>query len=554
MRQTTRLFGLPPLPERDLPESPYKHLNWFRRADAEVFFGRGHQIRKLYGLLTAGTQPIILFYGQSGVGKSSLLDAGLIPRLEQSCEVRYLRRGAGGLLDTLQLAFLPEASDVPIERAWLAKEEQLKKPLIVFLDQVEEFFTQPIKDLPDELDQLLERVQLIFGNPQCRPQGKLVLGFRKEWLAELEAQLSAYELPRTKVFLEPLDRRGIIEVVRGPARSKRLQERYGLTVDEGLAEIVADDLLEDRDSAIAPTLQILLTKMWAKATEADYDKPNFSIALYHQLKREGILLRDFLNHQITKFRERYPEAVDSGLLLDIVALHTTPLGTAGQCTVEQLQQQYAHMGARLPELLQQCQDLYLLTIAASDQKDSNKTTRLAHDTLAPLVREQFDASDKPGQRARRILDNRSVDWSEDRQGTPLDEADLKVVELGVDGTRALSATEQRLVEASRELRSRLEQTRKILKIVGALAGIVIVGLGLWGWLNFNQANQAKIKAEANLQTAKHSVEDLLDLFTELPRLAGEVAAATTAADARTAFEAIERRRDTVLAPNYQFRD
>jgi hypothetical protein len=111
-----------------------------------------------------------------------------------------------------------------------------------------------------------------------------VLGFRKEWLAELEAQLIAYELPRTKVFLEPIDRRGVIEIVQGPAGSERLRERYGLTVEEGLAEIIADDLLADKDSAIAPTLQILLTKMWTSATAENYEHPEFSQDLYQRLR------------------------------------------------------------------------------------------------------------------------------------------------------------------------------------------------------------------------------------------------------------------------------
>lgn len=120
------LFGLPVLPARELPESPYRHLNRFTHDDAEVYFGRGHHIRDLYDRLTAPrTAPIMLFYGQSGAGKSSLLDAGLIPRLEQNYAVRYLRRGEGGLLDTLRLAFLPEALDAPIETAWRVKEEQL---------------------------------------------------------------------------------------------------------------------------------------------------------------------------------------------------------------------------------------------------------------------------------------------------------------------------------------------------------------------------------------------------------------------------------------------
>ena len=351
------------------------------------------------------------------MGKSSILDAGLIPRLEQDYEVRYLRRAEGGLLDSLQLAMLPEAIEVPIETAWRFKEEQTGKPLIVFLDQVEEILlTRPLAEMPNELNELLEVVKATFVDSDQRPRGKLVLCFRKEWLAELEARLVDFRLPRTKVFLEPLDHRGIIEVVEGPARSERFRAKYGLTVEERLAETIADDLLSDRDSAIAPTLQILLTKLWTKATEDNYEHPRFSHDLYRSLKHQGILLRDFLNQQITSLHERYPEAVDSGLLIDIVALHTTPLGTADQRTVEDLREKYAHLDAMLPGLLQQCQDLHLLTVATGTQKESTKTTRLAHDTLAPLVRERFDVSDKPGQRARRILDNRSVDWMAIKRG------------------------------------------------------------------------------------------------------------------------------------------
>ena len=210
------LFGLPPLPEQDFPESPYRHLNWFTRKDAEVFFGRGHQIRELYDRITAPrTAPVMLFYGQSGVGKSSILDSGLIPRLEPNFDVRYLRRGEAGLLDTFQLAFLPEAVDAPIESAWRVKEKQTGKPLIVFLDQVEELFTRPLADHPDELNQLLNVVHAIFSDSNCRPQGKLVLGFRKEWLAELESQFATFELPRKKCFSNQLIGRVLLRSCRG---------------------------------------------------------------------------------------------------------------------------------------------------------------------------------------------------------------------------------------------------------------------------------------------------------------------------------------------------
>ena len=56
-------------------------------------------------VMAAGSPPIVLFYGQSGVGKSSLLAAGLLPRLEGSHAVRYARRDqAAGLLGTLAAA------------------------------------------------------------------------------------------------------------------------------------------------------------------------------------------------------------------------------------------------------------------------------------------------------------------------------------------------------------------------------------------------------------------------------------------------------------------
>jgi hypothetical protein len=66
------LFGLPKPPAQDLPPEPFRHLDWFRRKDAEIFFGREYQIRDLYQRVTdTTTPPLILLYGQSGVGKSS---------------------------------------------------------------------------------------------------------------------------------------------------------------------------------------------------------------------------------------------------------------------------------------------------------------------------------------------------------------------------------------------------------------------------------------------------------------------------------------------------
>src|SRR5262249_25300574 len=155
------------------------------------------------------------------VGKSSLLDAGLVPRLETGgYTVRYRRRDqqkglTGTLRDALQLA----GDDASLAEGWRAEVARLGRPLVVFLDQVEEVFTRPAPARPGGLADSLARLGEALGNGDGRPRGRLVLGFRKEWLAEIDRRLAEAKLPRAKVFLKPLDRRGIIEAIRGPARA-----------------------------------------------------------------------------------------------------------------------------------------------------------------------------------------------------------------------------------------------------------------------------------------------------------------------------------------------
>jgi WD40 repeat protein len=510
------LFGLPKLQAGDLPPKPYQHLHRFTRKHAEVFFGRGRQIRELYDLVTTPyTAPIILLYGQSGVGKSSLLEAGLMPRLESSHAVCYRRRKQEiGLLGTLFEA-LGAAEEMTVAPAWFALENEYQKSVIAILDQVEEVYTRPNSNLTDELQKFLEALKATFSDSAQRPQGKLILGFRKEWLAEMEKRLTDHDLFHTKVFLERLDHDGIIEAITGPARVARLQQHYKLRITDGLAEIIADDLLEDRDSPLAPTLQILLTKMWDEATRLNRSQPHFDHELYNNLKRQGILLRDFLNQQLDALRLWQPEVVDSGLALDVLAYHTTPIGSAEQWTSEQLEQEYSHRKEVLPALVQMSKDLYLLSDPAADRAEKGlaTATRLAHDTLGPLIRKLFGDSDKPGQRAHRILENRSVEWRDGRQGTSLDEHDLSVVEQGAPGMRAWKPDEQRLIEASKKRRAQNQYRRKILLSAGITAVLLIlISAGVAWWQRGLAKEKEAIATSRQLAAqALNHLNDQLDL-------------------------------------------
>ncbi len=500
------LFGLPALPRLDLPDSPFRHLSWFAREHAEVFFGRAFQVRNLYDRVTApDAPPILLFYGQSGVGKSSVLAAGLLPRLEHSHRVHYLRREQGvGLLGTLMQP-LDAGTDDPAA-AWRQAEADAGRPLLLVLDQAEEAFTRPTADQAGEISAFLDGLQRIFGHPQARPHGRLILSFRKEWLPEFEARLAEQRLPRGRLFLEGLERSGIIAAVQGPTRSERLRSAYGLSVDDGLAGEIADDLLADPLSPLAPTLQVLLTKLWDEARRCDQDHPRFTRPLYLQLKRDGILLGDFLDQQVAALNQWQPEFVQSGLALDLIAFHTTPRGSADQRTETELLTTYAQVRAAIPELVQRCKDGYLLADLATTGGDPVKGSRLAHDTLAPLVRQRFEESDRPGQRARRILDNRTVEWHAGAMGTPLDESDLKRVEAGYRGTRDWDGDEHRLIKASRLARAQRLQTTRRRRVLGRVALAAIVVFGLFAGWQWWQAEQQRSRAEQQSDVARREQE------------------------------------------------
>lgn len=505
------LFGLPPLPRHDLPETPFRHLQWYDQTHAELFFGRGQEIRTLYEMVTsADAPPILLLYGQSGVGKSSLLAAGLLPRLEGRFLVRYGRRDpTSSLLGSLS-TMLGSPSPDGIADTWQRLEAESGLPLLLILDQVEEAYTRQGGAGDEEFAALLEALQPLFAAKDQRPRGRLLLSFRKEWLPDAQKLLKEKRLAYGELFLKRLGKEGVMEAVAGPATNQRLQQQYGLQIDPELPGRLADDLLEDAGAAVAPTLQILLTQMWKAAKEEAYDKPAFSTALYTQLKRKGILLMDFLAQQLQGMRAQQPGPVDSGLVLELLYFHTTFLGTAEERSQADLSKMYAHQQALLPGMVKELQERYLLADSAQHQLQKPPATRLAHDALAPLVQERFARSNAPGQQARRILESRAVQWRDGKVGAALDDEDLGLVKSGLAGMRALDGDEARLLEVSQRQANIRKRDRLIVtSSLGVLVAILLIVLGFDALRNFYLQRQAVRATEVvrvgNLVVDKYEV-------------------------------------------------
>ncbi|EKV01339.1 WD40 repeat-containing protein [Leptolyngbya sp. PCC 7375] len=180
------------------------------RKDAIVASGRKQDVQKLVKRLSQDEYVLTIVYGPSGVGKSSLIEAGLVPALEQGrIETRrvvpvYLRRYRNWVEDLVQLLtdldsgilayrsdifnypqdLLEEAIDTTSENTALPEKvlrrlrhhTQKNQVIVLVFDQFEEFFF--------EFEQTAERRAFydFLGTCLGMPYVKVVLSLREDYI------------------------------------------------------------------------------------------------------------------------------------------------------------------------------------------------------------------------------------------------------------------------------------------------------------------------------------------------------------------------------------
>lgn len=472
------LFGLPAPVGGMLPQEPFMGLRRFTARESAVFFGRGHAIRNLYqDVLDPKMPPVLVVYGASGAGKSSLLEAGLLPRAaatHDAFELRLERKQDPE--EMLRRALGDTGGRTDLAEVWRAREERSGRPVVVCLDQLEVLV---LEEGNRALARFIRALKPLNGS-SGQPRGKLILGLRKEWFPELRNELRRYDMAWHDHFVEPLGRDDIEEIILGVTRTASMRARYGITCDNGLAARIADDLSRDQESAIAPMLQILLTRMWMRtepqvtSTDGRLSR-HFSMAMYDELRRDGLALSDFVDRQLEDLKVTHSEELASGLVLDVLYRHTTSRGTAAVCTYATLRELYAHRLKSMESLVERCIALYLLQPIAGD-RGRGDGVRLAHDTLAPIIRDRHLYSKAPGQAAVRLLEARMGMAEASVRSRLLDEHDLEEVEAAQAGMRRWTEAEQQLVTASRRRRTRaawLRRGRQVL-VAGSVGVALIV--------------------------------------------------------------------------------
>jgi WD40 repeat protein len=417
-----------------LPAIPFKGLDFFTEKDVRIFFGRGIEIRRLINFLVNSEIQILLYFGYTGVGKSSLLFAGLKPRLEnKGWKVFYFRR------EKNKNVFNQVLPNIQSEEGYQ----------LVILDQLEEIFTDPREN---ELSEVEKRALIdLVGKLNKNEHIKVLLSFRKEFLAEIKALFKGQLMEEE--FLEPLSSKGILEAIEGLTLSTEYRDTYALSYEENgkgekLSHLIGQTILGDSAGNKAPLLQLLLRKMWDKVPQ----KPRrITFELFEEVKSQN--LKELVGEQLKSLGTKFQEESNSGLVLELLFYFTTVRGTSAQHPIEKLALEFQH--PKLRQLLEGLKNLYLL-IEIDSLETSINVFRLGHDSLAPIIREMHELSDLPGQKAIRLLNSKKREI-EDGESVEFSKTDLKILEAGRMGMRAWTDLEEAVFQENVERVSKEEK-------------------------------------------------------------------------------------------------
>ena len=231
---------------------PYRFLDYFDVKDEDFFFGREDDIDAILEMLKQN--GVVVLFGRSGIGKTSLIRAGLMAGLQHEAEqaetpaeswlavtARCLDDPAAAVRDALGTAIeeigfdpagLPAAADLP---AYLEAARQLVgRRLAIFIDHFEEYFVH-----------LGPMVQESFLDEMARcvaeqPDVHWLIAIREDYVGSLyELQSRLPTIMHHMYRLRRLTREQAEDAINKPAQN------FDIRLERSLVDKLLDDLYRD---------------------------------------------------------------------------------------------------------------------------------------------------------------------------------------------------------------------------------------------------------------------------------------------------------------------
>jgi hypothetical protein len=293
--------------------SPYKFLDFFSEKDKEHFFGREQEINLLVADIMVSR--LVVLFAKTGTGKTSLINAGVRPELEdQEFRTFYIRvekdpaAAARAVLQAEQV-YPVEAVDLPLSKVLGLVVKDLGMPIVLFFDQFEEFFLQILD--PETRQKFITDIATTYRDEESGVH--LVFSMREEYfhdMDEFRPEIPSIFHKNSNLRLLPLKPEQAEKAIVEPARAQNVK------VEPGLVAALVNDLKEG--GYIPPTrLQIVCDTLWQ---DEQRDRQEITLEDYHRWGSVQQILDQRLERDI---EQKIPEPELLALLQKLIPwLHT----------------------------------------------------------------------------------------------------------------------------------------------------------------------------------------------------------------------------------------
>jgi hypothetical protein len=386
----------PPPAER--LECPYPGLVAFGREEAGQFFGRDRESDEISRRVRQ--HNFLLVIGPSGSGKSSLLSAGVLPRLMATDPDRWLVRALRpdaqawqSLTSMLGGGWLTASEDQLSERLdTILHAASGAQRLLVFLDQAEAIFLLP----PEERDSFLTLLDRIRRVDRC----VVVLATRADFFSDLMSSVLWPISGGERVEIAPLRGDALREAITRPAAD------VGVHLEPVLAERLLHDAGEEPGAL--PLVQETMRLLWERRT-----RRLLTVSAYEDLGGQGrsglaAALATRANATIAALSPAQ-QIIARRIFVRLVQLGEGRQDTRRQQAVGALQAP-GDAPALFDSTLRHLTDRRLVTVSRADGQEP--AVDLGHEAMIahwPTLRDWIEES-RTSEIARRRIERDADDW------------------------------------------------------------------------------------------------------------------------------------------------
>ncbi|HSS50643.1 MAG TPA: ATP-binding protein [Thermoanaerobaculia bacterium] len=359
---------------------PFKFLDFFADTpeDRRRFGGREREIRELVARIA--NEWTLVLYGRSGIGKTSLLLAGVFPEFEtRGYRAVYARTLTDPIRDLCRAVGDKCGTKGPEEDLRSAVEKAVAGgPLVIVLDQFEEFFIR-FRENPETRAAFIEAVGSLVNDRSL--DLTVVFSLREDYIAALDDFRERIpDLFENQYRLRPLTAFGVRQAISRPLTDA------GISYDEAVVSRVVDQL-ED-SSFDPPVLQIICSELYREAVErAAGEVPRITL---EDVKKVGDL-DDIFHRCLDGLGKAIPlnQTLLARMILDALI---TGDNTKQAVTVEDLLA--AQFSAQKGEVREILDILVKQRLLRRQLRDGTSWYELIHERLVPHLKKWLDSDQR----------------------------------------------------------------------------------------------------------------------------------------------------------------